>query len=427
MSAVVTDAGVEAAPRRRAGPPARDRLRRLHVRLHGAAEGRPGRARGAGQPDRLARDRVRRSGRTTAARRSPARASTPRCGRSGRPSPPARASTSSRRRCAGTRSALRDWLVAERITVSFLPTRGGRGADRPRVAGPTARCATCSPGGDALTTRPAPGLPFTVVNNYGLSETAVVATSGPVAPEGDGAPTIGRPISGIVARGRRRATSSPCAPGDDGELVLGGVAVGARLPRPPRADRGAVPGRRRRRPPATAPATGSASARTARSSSSGASTTSSASAASASSPARSPPRSTPTPASTASVAVGVGRAPRRPPARRLRRRHGRPAARRGGARRVPRARGCPTTWSRRATSGSTRCPSPATARSTAPRCRARGRAEPLRGARRRGAGERRRDADRGDRWPSCSRSAAGDRPGRRTSSCSAATRCSARS
>jgi acyl-coenzyme A synthetase/AMP-(fatty) acid ligase/acyl carrier protein len=64
-----------------------------------------------------------------------------------------------------------------------------------------------------------------VVNNYGLSETAVVATSGAVAPDGEGAPSIGRPIAGVVAEvvdERLRAVE----PGVDGELVVGGVAVG---------------------------------------------------------------------------------------------------------------------------------------------------------------------------------------------------------
>ena len=36
-------------------------------------------------------------------------------------------------------------------------------------------------GADRLTTRPAPGLPFAFVNNYGPTECTVVATSGVVA------------------------------------------------------------------------------------------------------------------------------------------------------------------------------------------------------------------------------------------------------
>ena len=79
-------------------------------------------------------------------------------------------------------------------------------------------------GGDALTRRPRPDLGFTVVNNYGLSETTVVATSGAVAPGGDGAPSIGRPIAGVVADVVDERLQ-PVEPGGDGELVLGGVAI----------------------------------------------------------------------------------------------------------------------------------------------------------------------------------------------------------
>ena len=79
-------------------------------------------------------------------------------------------------------------------------------------------------GGDALTRRPSPDLGFTVVNNYGLSETTVVATSGAVAPDGEGLPSIGRPIRGIVAEVVDERLQ-PVDPGGDGELVIGGVAV----------------------------------------------------------------------------------------------------------------------------------------------------------------------------------------------------------
>ncbi|MEA2124471.1 MAG: hypothetical protein QOI80_1253 [Solirubrobacteraceae bacterium] len=124
----------------------------------------------------------------------------------------------------GDPMGLRDWLIGERITVSFLPTAVAEGLIG--LAWP-ADCALryLLTGGDALTSRPAAGLPFTVVNNYGLSETAVVATSGPVAPEGSGAPTIGRPIRGIAAE-VVDADLEPVPPGHDGELVVGGVAVG---------------------------------------------------------------------------------------------------------------------------------------------------------------------------------------------------------
>jgi amino acid adenylation domain-containing protein len=118
---------------------------------------------------------------------------------------------------------LRDWLVTEGITVTFLPTpvaEGAIGLDWPDD-GALRYLLT---GGDALTRRPRPDLGFTVINNYGLSETSVVATSGAVAPGGDGAPSIGRPIAGVVADVVDERLQ-PVEPGGDGELVLGGVAV----------------------------------------------------------------------------------------------------------------------------------------------------------------------------------------------------------
>jgi amino acid adenylation domain-containing protein len=119
---------------------------------------------------------------------------------------------------------LRDWLVAQGITVTFLPTAVAEGVMG--LAWPQdAALRYLLTGGDALTRRPPPGLGFTVVNNYGLSETAVVATSGAVAPDGEGAPSIGRPIAGVVAEVVDEHLR-PVQPGVDGELVIGGVAVG---------------------------------------------------------------------------------------------------------------------------------------------------------------------------------------------------------
>ncbi|HEX3734513.1 MAG TPA: non-ribosomal peptide synthetase [Solirubrobacterales bacterium] len=118
---------------------------------------------------------------------------------------------------------LRDWLVAEGITVTFLPTavaEGVIGLSWP-ADGSLRFLLT---GGDALARRPAADLDFTVVNNYGLSETAVVATSGVVAADGEGQPSIGRPIDGVVTQivDERLAAVEQ---GATGELVIGGVAV----------------------------------------------------------------------------------------------------------------------------------------------------------------------------------------------------------
>jgi amino acid adenylation domain-containing protein len=118
---------------------------------------------------------------------------------------------------------LRDWLVATAVTVSFIPTAVAEGVLGLSWPARTALRYLLT-GGDALGRRPPRGLPFQLVNNYGLSETTVVATSGVVEPDGDGPPSIGRPIRGVLAevvdaRGLR------VAPGQAGELVLGGVAI----------------------------------------------------------------------------------------------------------------------------------------------------------------------------------------------------------
>jgi amino acid adenylation domain-containing protein len=119
---------------------------------------------------------------------------------------------------------LRDWLVAEGITVTFLPTAVAEGLISLPWPENTALRYLLT-GGDALTRRPPADLGFTVVNNYGLSETTVVATSGAVTPDGEGAPTIGAAISGAVAEVVDEDLR-PVEPGQPGELVVGGVAVG---------------------------------------------------------------------------------------------------------------------------------------------------------------------------------------------------------
>ncbi|HKC73915.1 MAG TPA: AMP-binding protein, partial [Chloroflexota bacterium] len=76
---------------------------------------------------------------------------------------------------------LRDWLVAQGITISFLPT-----ALAERVMAlewpPQTVLRILLTGADTLHRYPSPDLPFMVVNNYGPTECTVVATSGPVPP-----------------------------------------------------------------------------------------------------------------------------------------------------------------------------------------------------------------------------------------------------
>jgi amino acid adenylation domain-containing protein len=119
---------------------------------------------------------------------------------------------------------LRDWLISQRINVAFAPTAVGEGLivlDWPQDVALRRMLI----GGDALTRRPRADLPFTLVNNYGVSEAAVVATSGPVASSGARAPAIGRPIDGVLAE-IVDPSGVPVRDGQEGELVLGGVMVG---------------------------------------------------------------------------------------------------------------------------------------------------------------------------------------------------------
>lgn len=115
--------------------------------------------------------------------------------------------------------ALRDWLVAERITVSFLPTLLAErvlALDWPQA---TAMRYLLT-GGDALHHRPSPALLFTVVNNYGPSENTVVATSAPVAVVGEEPPPIGWPIANTVAHILDERLQ-PVAAGEVRELWIG--------------------------------------------------------------------------------------------------------------------------------------------------------------------------------------------------------------
>jgi amino acid adenylation domain-containing protein len=119
---------------------------------------------------------------------------------------------------------LRNWLVAESITITFLPTALAEAVMG--LAWPEdGALRYLLTGGDALTRRPPSGLGFTVVNNYGLSETAVVTTSGVVAPGDEGLPSIGRPITGVEVEVVDEQLG-PVLPGVPGELVVEGVSVG---------------------------------------------------------------------------------------------------------------------------------------------------------------------------------------------------------
>src|SRR6185437_9862613 len=72
----------------------------------------------------------------------------------------------------------RDWLIAHRITISFVPTPIAERMLPLEWPRETALRLLLT-GGDALHHFPPAGLPFKVINNYGPTECTVVATSGP--------------------------------------------------------------------------------------------------------------------------------------------------------------------------------------------------------------------------------------------------------
>ncbi|MGD0435151.1 MAG: non-ribosomal peptide synthetase, partial [Bryobacteraceae bacterium] len=117
-------------------------------------------------------------------------------------------------------------LLKERITVAFVPTI----VAEPMLAhswpaGTALRYLLT--GGEALHRYPSPGLPFTVVNNYGPTECAVVATSGVVTSGGPAElpPSIGKPIARTQIR-ILDADGRAVAPGQVGEIYIAGTSVG---------------------------------------------------------------------------------------------------------------------------------------------------------------------------------------------------------
>jgi amino acid adenylation domain-containing protein len=122
--------------------------------------------------------------------------------------------------------ALRDWIVANGITVSFLPTALAQqmlDLNWPAYAG----LRLLLTGADVLRRHSRIGLPFKFVNNYGPTECTVVSTSGVVSAGAAGTelPTIGTPIDGVYAY--IVDEQMQCVPdGMPGELLIGGVNVG---------------------------------------------------------------------------------------------------------------------------------------------------------------------------------------------------------
>jgi amino acid adenylation domain-containing protein len=120
---------------------------------------------------------------------------------------------------------LRDWLVSNAITISFLPTPLAESVlllDWPSDVA----LRTLLTGGDKLHNYPLPKVPFELVNNYGPTENTVVTTSGsiPAKERTDMAPPIGRPIANTQVYLLDNQLQ-PVPIGVPGELYIGGDGI----------------------------------------------------------------------------------------------------------------------------------------------------------------------------------------------------------
>lgn len=120
---------------------------------------------------------------------------------------------------------LRDWLLAQGITIGFVPTPLAErimALEWPREAA----LRIVLTGGDLLHHYPPAGRPFLLVNNYGPTECAVVATSGAVLP--DGLPKLPPPIGRGIANTRIHLLDEHLqrvAPGAPGEICIAGAGL----------------------------------------------------------------------------------------------------------------------------------------------------------------------------------------------------------
>jgi len=121
--------------------------------------------------------------------------------------------------------AMRDWLSAEKISITFVATPM---AEQMLLLDWPADCALriLLTGADTLHRRPPAGLPFTLVNNYGPTEATVVATSGAVSPSGGCScpPTIGRAIDNTQIH-ILDEKMQPVGAGEAGEIYISGAGV----------------------------------------------------------------------------------------------------------------------------------------------------------------------------------------------------------
>ncbi|MFD3167091.1 amino acid adenylation domain-containing protein [Herpetosiphon sp. NSE202] len=120
---------------------------------------------------------------------------------------------------------LHQWLLAEQITISFMPTPLAEQLVQFEWPRQTALRWLLT-GGDTLQLYPSAALPFQLVNNYGPTENTVVSTSGSVWADATThkRPSIGRPISNSQAFVLDQALNF-VPQGVVGELYLGGSSL----------------------------------------------------------------------------------------------------------------------------------------------------------------------------------------------------------
>lgn len=120
---------------------------------------------------------------------------------------------------------LRDWILSQGITMAFLPTPMAEKVMALDWPTSTALRSLLT-GADTLYQRPRASLPFALINNYGPTECAVVATSGRVLPAeiDPTVPSIGSAIDGITVHILDDQLQA-VVPGQTGEIYLGGAGL----------------------------------------------------------------------------------------------------------------------------------------------------------------------------------------------------------
>lgn len=115
------------------------------------------------------------------------------------------------------------WLNEQKITITFVPTPLAELLLQ-EPGPPPASLRWLLTGGDQLHCYARSGHPFRLVNNYGPTEAAVVATSGVINEQGHGLPDLGYPISGTQVYLVNEA-GEQVAEGEIGEIYIGGLGV----------------------------------------------------------------------------------------------------------------------------------------------------------------------------------------------------------